>query len=236
MLLGREHELNGLPPSITVGSQTWNARSVKWRTGGLETVVAAQSAIHEGETRETILSGFEKQRVVVASQAPIEGGEALRGELIVGVCAWVDIALWDNVSRSKSPQSHLIASSTYNYFGKTKTQIFQLSTCALVWSDEIVVEVAAVGGAISFHRTCPRHCASSCFDVVLQTSRGSRDLRFKVWSELPNLAATIQPRKSLFVHAGLQSRSTGRSNRRGWCLRTVSRDEEIVGRPCSRSA
>jgi hypothetical protein len=56
-------------------------------------VIAAQSAIHEGETRETIFRGFEKQRIVVTSQAPVESGEALRGEFIVGVCAWVDVTL-----------------------------------------------------------------------------------------------------------------------------------------------
>jgi hypothetical protein len=95
MLVRGEHELDGLPPSISMGGQTGNARSLKGRAGGLETVEAAQSAIHEGEA---IFSGLEKQRVVVASQATVEGGEALRGEFIVGVGAWVDIALWDSQS------------------------------------------------------------------------------------------------------------------------------------------
>ena len=99
MLLRRQEDLYGLPAGKPGGSQAGYPGCLEGTGSGLQTVKTSEGTVHEGEA---IFGGLEEERVVVAAESPVEGGESLRSELVMGVLCGIDVALFDSVS----PRSH----------------------------------------------------------------------------------------------------------------------------------
>jgi hypothetical protein len=139
-----QEDLNRLPPGEARRSQTRDPRGFERTPGRLQAVEAAKGSVHKGEA---IVGGLEEERVIIATEATVEGGESLGGELIVRMSTWVNVFLVGVVSRARCQ-----CGRAYNDPGQTKTEVFQLVRCALVWSDEIAVETASAAGvAVGFH-------------------------------------------------------------------------------------
>lgn len=93
-------------------------------------MVAAESLVHEGES---LVGGFEKERVVVTADLLVEYGETGGCQCIVGTWFEGSLRRW-SVGSEKSA-SRLVL--THNHFRNSQAKLFELRRCALIGIDHV---------------------------------------------------------------------------------------------------